>query len=170
MTAIGCWLDIPSPFVADIIGHAGFDFTVVDLEHGPMNVETAATCLMALRGSDTFPIVRVTEGTEGQIKRVLDVGAQGVMVPRVESAAQAEAMASYFRYPPHGRRGSAQSLIRASGYGFRAAEYTERFSETHLLALQIESADGLATCQSIAAVDGVGMLFFGPADLSLIHI
>jgi 2-keto-3-deoxy-L-rhamnonate aldolase RhmA len=86
------------------------------------------------------------------------------MVPRVETALQAEAMVAYFRYPPRGIRGSAQSVIRGASYGLDADGYMERFVETHLLALQIESVDGFAAREAIAATDGVGMLFFGPAD------
>lgn len=164
MTAYGCWLDLPSPFVAEIIGLLGFDFTVIDLEHGPMSLETAALCLMALRGAQTLPILRVAEGTEGQIKRALDAGARGIMVPCVESAKQAEAMVQYFRYPPRGRRGSAQSVIRAADYGLSASEYTQAFPRSHLLAVQIESTNGLAARAEIAATDGINMLFFGPAD------
>lgn len=164
MTNFGCWFDIPSPFIAEMIGVAGYDFCVIDLEHGPMSLETATLSLMALEAAPTMPIVRVTEGTEGQIKRALDAGAKGVMVPRVETPMQAEAMVEFFRYPPRGIRGSAQSVIRASGYGLNAQAYTESFAEQHLLALQIESVAGFAAREAIAATDGVGMLFFGPAD------
>ncbi|MBB5514858.1 2-keto-3-deoxy-L-rhamnonate aldolase RhmA [Rubricella aquisinus] len=163
-TKFGCWLDLPSPAVAEIIGLSGFDFTVIDLEHGPMSMETATLCMMALKSTPTMPIIRVTEGTEGQIKRALDSGAAGVMVPRVETAEQAERMVQYFRYPPRGVRGAAQSVIRAAGYGKHAEQYTAEETERHMLALQIESVEGLANAEAIAAIDGVGMLFFGPAD------
>ncbi|MEL7216006.1 MAG: aldolase/citrate lyase family protein [Pseudomonadota bacterium] len=165
MARFGCWLDLPSPLIAEMAGDAGFGFVVIDLEHGPMSLETATLCLIALRAhAATLPIVRVTEGTEGQIKRALDAGARAVMVPRVESPAQAEEMVRFFRYPPRGVRGSAQLVVRATRYSRDAAAYTETFAQTHLLALQIESAVGLEACADIAAVDGVGMLFFGPAD------
>lgn len=161
---LGCWLDLPCPAVAEIIALSGFDFTVIDLEHGPMGMETATLCMMALKGTQCRPILRVTEGTEGQIKRALDAGAQGVMVPRIETAEQAEEMMQYFSYPPRGIRGSAQSVIRAAGYGRGAQTYTKIVKERHFLALQIESATGMENAEAIAQVDGVGMLFFGPAD------
>ena len=165
MAGFGCWLGLPSPLIAEMAGDAGFGFVVIDLEHGPMSLETATLCLIALRAhAATLPIVRVTEGTEGQIKRALDAGARAVMVPRVESRAQAEQIVRFFRYSPLGVRSSAQSVVRATRYGRDAAAYTEAFAQTHLLAVQIESALGVEVCADIASVEGIGMLFFGPAD------
>ncbi|MCK4861738.1 MAG: 2-keto-3-deoxy-L-rhamnonate aldolase, partial [Rhodobacteraceae bacterium] len=88
MPEYGCWLDLPSAQVAEIMSHVGFDFIVVDLEHGPASVETAQVQMMAI-GTRARSIVRVPDGTEAWIKRVLDAGAGGVMVPKVESAEQA---------------------------------------------------------------------------------
>ncbi|MEL6680001.1 MAG: aldolase/citrate lyase family protein, partial [Pseudomonadota bacterium] len=162
---LGCWIDLPSPHVAEIIGGAGFDFAVIDLEHGPMSVETASLCMMALRGTGTRAWVRVPEASEAAIKRALDAGAAGIMVPNVPDAATAERISRWFHYAPLGQRGRAPDIIRASGYG-RDSAYLSGWPGDHQLILQIETPEALEQAEEIAAVPGVSMLFFGPTDFS----
>ena len=165
MPEYGCWLDLPSAQVAEIMAQVGFDFIVVDLEHGPMGIETAQVQLMAI-GAGACAIVRVPEGTEAWVKRVLDAGADGVMVPNVESAAQAAEIVSWSYYAPKGQRGDARRVVRASGWGRDSDVYKARWNEDGFVAVQIESVAGLENIEAIAAVEGVTQLFFGPSDYS----
>lgn len=162
---IGCWLELPSPEVAEIAAGTGFDFAIVDLEHGPIGVETASRMLMALAGSATEAFVRVPEASESWIKRSLDAGAAAVIVPRVEDAATAARLAGFATYGPEGRRGEGASIARAARWG-RDRGYRERWRGRGGLILQIESPEGLAAAPAIAAVPGVTQLFFGPSDFS----
>ncbi|RED11237.1 HpcH/HpaI aldolase family protein [Pontivivens insulae] len=162
----GCWLDLPSAAVAEVLAHAGFDWLLIDMEHGPIGIETVMHCLMALKGTDTRGIVRVAEGTEAAIKRALDTGADGVMVPNVRSVDEARDLARFFHYAPHGTRGEARSVIRAAKWGRGGAEYARSWPVNHKLILQIETPEGLAAADEIAQVPGVDMLFLGPADFA----
>jgi 2-keto-3-deoxy-L-rhamnonate aldolase RhmA len=161
---IGCWLDLPSPEVAEIVAGAGFDFALVDLEHGAIGIETAQRMLMALAASGTEPVMRVPEASEAWMKRALDMGAAAVMVPRVEDAATAARLAAFATYGPEGRRGEGLAIARASGWGRAALPYRTQWREKGGLILQIESPEGVAAAPAIAATPGVTELFFGPSD------
>ena len=165
MPEYGCWLDLPSPQVAEIMSHVGFDFIVVDLEHGPTSVETAQVQMMAI-GTRARSIVRVPEGTEAWIKRVLDAGAGGVMVPKVESAEQAAEVVSCAYYAPKGQRGDARKVVRASRWGRDSEAYKTQWNAGGFVSVQIESVAGLENIEAIASVEGVTQLFFGPSDYS----
>lgn len=161
---IGCWLELPSPEVAEIAAGAGFDFAIVDLEHGIIGIETAQRMLMALASSRTVPWVRVPDPSEGWVKRALDAGAATVMVPRVDDLDTARRLAAYATYGPEGRRGVGVAVARAAGWGREAGPYLARWRATGGLALQIESPAGLAIAAEMAAIPGVTNLFFGPSD------
>ncbi len=163
---IGCWLDLPSPEIAEIAGAAGYDFAIVDLEHGAIGIETAGRMIGILTASATLPFVRVPEPGEGWIKRALDAGAAAVIVPRVEDAATARRLAGFATYGPEGRRGEGLGAVRAGGWGRTAPAYRSQWRERGGLILQIESPEGLAAAAEIAAVPGVTQLFFGPSDFS----
>jgi 4-hydroxy-2-oxoheptanedioate aldolase len=163
---VGFWLSLPSPEVAEIAGGAGFDFVLIDLEHGAIGVETMQRMLMALAVSGTPSVVRVPEGTEAWLKRVLDAGAAAVMVPRVEDAAAAARLAGWAAYGPEGRRGEGLGAGRAAAWGRDIDGYRRRWRERGGLILQIESSAGLEAAAGIAAVPGVTQLFFGPSDFS----
>lgn len=166
MPEYGSWLDLPSVQVAEIVAQTGFDFIVVDLEHGPASVETAQMQMIAMNGTNCRSLVRVPEGTEAWVKRVLDAGANGVMVPKVESAAQAEEIVNWAFYAPKGRRGDARAIVRASGWGRDSAAYKENWNNGGVVSVQIESVIGLERIEEIAAVEGVTQLFYGPSDYS----
>jgi 4-hydroxy-2-oxoheptanedioate aldolase len=163
---IGCWLGLPSPEIAEIVAGAGFDFALIDLEHGQIGVETAQRMLIAFAGSPTAPVIRVPDAAEAWIKRSLDMGAAAVMVPRVEDAAAAARLAAFATYGPDGRRGEGLGGVRAGAWGREAAGYRARWRERGGLVLQIESPQGLAPAAEIAATPGVTQLFFGPSDFS----
>ncbi|MFB6092636.1 MAG: HpcH/HpaI aldolase/citrate lyase family protein [Haloquadratum sp.] len=162
----GCWLSIGHPASAELLAGVGFDFAVLDGEHTEMTLEALATVVRAVEaaGTDTVPIVRVASNDPTEVKRVLDLGPAGVMVPAVETAGEAERAVDACTYRPQGRRGVAG--YRAADYGASLEEYVESASEEVLTIVQVESARGVENVEEIAAVDGVDALFIGPVDLS----
>ncbi|MDH3666067.1 MAG: aldolase/citrate lyase family protein [Paracoccaceae bacterium] len=164
-TARCIWLDIPSAMTAEIAGQAGAELCVVDAEHGQIGPETIVQMLRALELSGTPGIVRVGDATPGPIKHALDGGAAGVIVPYVESVAEAQTAIDAFYLPPLGRRGTATIVTRAGGFGADPG-YGPRWNSTGLLALMIETGRGLAAAPDIAALEGTDILFFGPYDFA----
>ncbi|HQW30036.1 MAG TPA: aldolase/citrate lyase family protein [Verrucomicrobiales bacterium] len=155
---IGTWLSIGSPVIAELAALAGFDWVLFDLEHGCESEAALPNQLLALRGTSTRSIVRVGAPYPDLIARVLDWGADGIMVPHVESADVAEAIVSAATYPPRGRRGYSRT-VRAYDYGLRLPEADP------LIMVQIETVEGIRHVTKIAGVEGVKVLFVGPADL-----
>lgn len=161
----GTWVSLASPAAAELVAGLGFEFIVVDTEHAPLSTETVAALARAVdAGGDASLVVRVADNDPVRIKRVLDVGADGVMAPQVNSVAEAEALVEAVRYPPEGVRGVAAS--RASDYGRTLEEYFGTANEDVALLPQIETGRAVESAREIAAVDGVDALFLGPADLS----
>nr|CAD1821478.1 unnamed protein product [Ananas comosus var. bracteatus] len=164
-TLYGLFLLSSSPTLAEIAGLAGYDYVVVDLEHGPGAVGDALPCLRALAAARTPALVRLPEPSAAWAKKVLDLGPQGIMFPMVDSPRAAELAVSYCRFPPRGVRGSAHTVVRASAYGLDDA-YLARCEDELLIAVQVESAPAVDAIESIAAVDGVDVVQIGPRDLS----
>ena len=161
----GTFLNLASPLSARMAAQLGFDWLLIDLEHGACTEETLPSLLLAVEGTACAPIVRVVSNNQDSIKRALDFGAVGVMVPYVSTAEQAKAAVSFTRYPPAGCRGVASSTI-ATGFGMRTDEYHQSAATDVLTIVQIETREGVENADSIAAVDGVDVLFVGPLDLS----
>ena len=159
-TSIGTWLSIGSPVVAEMAALSGFDWVLLDLEHGSASEAAIPDQLRALRGSRTKGIVRVGAPHADLIARVLDWGADGIMVPHVNSVTEAEAVVRAAHYPPRGRRGFSRT-VRAHDYGLRSPESTP----APVLMAQIETLDAVVASAGIAGVDGIDVLFVGPADL-----
>jgi 4-hydroxy-2-oxoheptanedioate aldolase len=162
----GTWLNLGSSMTAEIVANAGFDWVVVDLEHGAGGHDMCLHQLQAIAGAPTAPIVRVAWNEAPRVKRVLDLGASGVVVPYVTTAGEAEQAVAAMRYPPHGVRGAA-SLTRAADFGASIDDYLSTASHKLLTVVQIETPGTLDVVDDIAAVDGVDVLFIGPLDLSL---
>lgn len=164
--AVGNWVSIADPAVAEVSAELGFDFVTVDVEHTTASLSGVESMARAVDagGGQTETLVRLPENDPVWVKRVLDIGVGGVMVPMVDSAAEAEAFVESTRYPPEGVRGVAAG--RAARYGLDFPESVETANEEHLTVAQIESEAGLADVEAIAAVDGLDALFVGPADLS----
>jgi 4-hydroxy-2-oxoheptanedioate aldolase len=162
--AVGYWLTLPSPSVAEIMGSVPLDWLLVDLEHSPIGWETFEDMLRALRGTDVVPLVRVPSGEAPVLKRALDRGPWGVVVPLVSTAEEARQVVAACRYPPEGIRGVAGT--RASGYGATLPEYYARWNREVLIACQVETVQAVERVEEIAAVEGVDVLFVGPNDLS----
>lgn len=161
-TCLGTWLSIGSPVVAELAALSGFDWLLFDLEHGNQSDAGLLANLQAIRGTAAQPIVRVGAPHPDLILRALDWGAAGIMAPHIESAAQARACLQAMHYPPRGRRGLSRSA-RAFDYGLRPPSEVA----APLFFAQIESRAGIDQVEGIAAVDGVDVLFVGPADLAL---
>lgn len=161
----GTFVNLGSPITAEIVGDAGYDWALLDLEHGSGDEQTTLAQMQALEHTAATPLVRIEMSSRPRVHRVLDFGAGGVMVPRVESADAAREAVSFMRYPPAGVRGVAL-LNRAAGFGGRVREYMEAAQTQLLTVVQIESPTAVASAEAIAAVDGVDVLFVGPADLS----
>src|SRR5574341_586816 len=161
----GSWLHLCSVISAEIMSRAGFDWLLIDMEHGHGDYQMLLGQLQAIEGCPVIPIVRVQWNDPAVVKRVLDLGAYGVMVPWVGSRAEAEAAVRATKYPPEGVRGIAGSH-RASGYGRHAAEYWKRANEEILVVVQIETRGALAEIGEIVRVPGIDVVFVGPADLS----
>lgn len=162
----GCWLHLDSPIAAEILALAGFDSFVIDHEHGPGELIGAVRLIQAMSATPASPIMRVPWNDPVMLKRALDIGVEGVMIPSVNSAAEAKAAVAACRYPPRGKRGAAYGLTRAADYGLSSKAYVETAHENLLIICQIETRDAVAAAADIAAVDGVDMLFIGPFDLS----
>lgn len=161
---IGLWSHLSSPISAEILGQCGFDWMVLDMEHSPNELDTILAQLQALQTSPTMPVIRPPWNDMVTFKRLLDIGAQTLIVPYIQNAEEARQGVAYTRYPPHGVRGYA-GAPRASGYG-RIKDYAKRCSEEICLLLQIETLEGLKHIEAIASIEGVDGIFIGPGDLS----
>jgi 4-hydroxy-2-oxoheptanedioate aldolase len=161
----GCWLNLGSPLTAEIVAMAGFDWVLIDLEHGAGNEKDALSQLQAIEHSGAAGFVRVESVEKQRILKVLDFGAEGVMCPHINNAEEAGLFVDGLRYPPDGSRGIAK-MIRASGYGNSSTAYMNTANESIVGIAQIESAEALNNLDAIAGVDGIDVLFIGPSDLT----
>jgi 4-hydroxy-2-oxoheptanedioate aldolase len=168
---IGVWSTIPSPFVSELIGGAGYDWVLLDTEHTPTDVPLMLSQLQAVAAAQPAPgslpthaVVRPAWNDPVLIKRYLDIGAQTLLLPFVQNAQEAEAAVRAIRYAPQGIRGMGGST-RASNFG-RTTDYAARAAEELCLLVQVETAEALAQIEAIAAIDGIDGIFIGPADLS----
>ncbi|QDK78654.1 2-dehydro-3-deoxyglucarate aldolase [Spirosoma sp. KCTC 42546] len=165
-TLNGCWLNLGSSLTAELVGQAGFDWVLIDLEHGAGSEKDVLYQLQALEHTTAGAIVRVESAESQRIHRVLDMGAEGVMCPKISSPEEAQKVVNGLHYPPHGNRGVAK-MVRATGFAQNFAQYYEDARETILGIVQIETVAVLDHLDAVAAIDGVDVLFIGPADLSM---
>ncbi len=161
---VGLWSSLCSPIVAEILAGAGFDWIVIDGEHGPNDIQSLLAQLQAMRGGTAEPVFRVPWNDAVIIKRALDVGARSLLIPFVQSAAEARAAVAATRYPPLGIRG-VSIAPRANDYG-RIREYHHNAHLDTCVLVQLESRAALKEIEAIAAVEGVDGLFIGPSDLA----
>jgi 4-hydroxy-2-oxoheptanedioate aldolase len=164
-TQLGLWVGLADPCCAEICAGAGFDWLLLDAEHAPNDVRTLLAQLQAVAPYRTHPIVRAPHADPALIKQLLDIGAQTLLVPLVDTAAQAQALVRAMRYPPQGIRGVGSALARASRWN-RISGYLERADEEMCLLVQAETAQALRNLDAMARVDGVDGVFIGPADLA----
>jgi 4-hydroxy-2-oxoheptanedioate aldolase len=162
---IGFWLGLTDPSCAEVCAGAGFDWLLIDGEHAPNDVRSILAQLQAVAPYPVHPIVRPVIGDVPLIKQLLDIGAQTLLVPMVESAEQARRLVAAMRYPPTGIRGVGAALARASQWN-RVTNYLHEADDQMCLLVQVETRLGLENLDAIAAVEGVDGVFIGPSDLS----
>ena len=162
---IGFWCALAHPAAAEICAGAGFDWLLLDGEHAPNDIPLLLAQLQAIGHGGTHPVVRPPVGESWLLKQLLDLGAQTILVPMVESAAQARVLARAMRYPPDGVRGIGAALARASNYN-RRADYLRTANDQVCLLVQVESRAGIAALDEIVLTEGVDGVFIGPADLA----
>ena len=163
---IGCWVNIFDPVVGELVGYCGYDYAMIDMEHSPTGIDQALTMIRAVQSGGARALVRVPDKQARWVGRLMDMGADGVMVPMVNSAQEAQVLADACIYAPEGTRGMAASIVRATGYGASTEHYLENYRDNFTLLLQIETAEAVDAADEIAAVDGVDCIFIGPFDLS----
>jgi 4-hydroxy-2-oxoheptanedioate aldolase len=161
---MGLWMNLVSPIAAEALSGTGFDWLLIDGEHGPNDIPTILAQVQAI-GSRTSVVVRPPVGEVRMIKQLLDLGVQTILVPMIESADHAAQMVKAMHYPPVGMRGVGATIARASDYG-RITDYITTANDQTCLILQIESRAGLAALPEILKLDGVDGVFIGPADLA----
>jgi 4-hydroxy-2-oxoheptanedioate aldolase len=162
----GTWLNLGSSLTAEMAGRAGFDWVLIDLEHGAADHESLVHQLQAIDATNAASIVRIAWNEAPRFKRTLDLGPSGIMVPYVNTAEEARQAAAAMRYPPQGVRGAAR-FNRAAGFGQDFDTYFVEANANLLTIVQIETVEAVAQAEAIAAVDGVDVLFIGPLDLSV---
>jgi len=161
---IGLWCTLPGGYVAEAVADAGFDWLLFDTEHSPTDPLSILPQLQAVAPYDVAPVVRPAANDQVLIKRILDLGAQTLLIPYVQNADEARAAVRAMRYPPDGIRGVA-GMTRATRFG-RIAGYHKIAADELCLLVQIETQEALGQLEKIAAVDGVDGIFIGPADLA----
>lgn len=162
---IGLWLSMADPYLAEVSATAGFDWLLIDCEHAPNDVRTTLAALQAVESHRSHPVVRLVAGETSLIKQMLDIGAQTLLVPMVDTTEQARMLARATRYPPLGIRGVGSAVGRASRWSARTDYLDVADSEVCLL-VQAETVTALDNLEAICAVDGVDGVFIGPADLA----
>ncbi|EXU67626.1 2,4-dihydroxyhept-2-ene-1,7-dioic acid aldolase [Streptomyces sp. PRh5] len=166
-TPLGTWLKIASGEPVEIMAYAGFDFVVIDLEHAPLDLQTAYRLINSAAALGTVPLVRVPDTTASTIQKILDAGAMGILVPHVDTVEEAAAVGRACRFPPHGVRG-AGSTSRAGAWGLRpGADYLAIGNDDVLCIPQLESVEAIKAAPRILALDSVDAVFVGAADLSM---
>ena len=161
---IGSWITFSDPAIAEIMAKSGFDWLVVDMEHSALSMNQAQEIIRIINLCNVIPLVRVMENNPNLIKRFMDMGAHGVIVPRVNSKSDAEKAVNAVKYPPIGTRGV--GLSRAQNYSLDLESYRKWNQKNSIVIVQIEHIKGVENLQSIIDVDGVDGLIVGPYDLS----
>lgn len=163
---IGCFVGFPSAEVVEICGYSGYDFVMIDAEHGPISPHDAYHMVLAAEVSGTTPLIRVPRNEPSYVLRYMDIGAAGVMVPQINNADEARAVVEAVKYHPLGHRGLAQP--RATGYGIGATltDYAKVANDETLVIVQFENIAGLEQVPEVIKVPGVDVLLIGPSDLA----
>ena len=161
---IGSWITLGHTSIAEIMANAGFEWLVVDMEHSVITLDIAQQLIQVIEGCGVTPLVRVGENNPNIIKRVMDAGARGVIVPMVNSQADAAAAVKAVKYPPVGTRGV--GLARAQGYGDKFDEYAATVNEESIVIAQIEHIDAVNNLEPILSTEGIDGCIIGPYDLS----
>lgn len=160
----GCWVTLAHPLIPEILAPAGFDWLLVDMEHSSIDFSSLLPVIISIENNGMVPLVRVSENNPNMIKRVMDAGAYGVIVPNVNTPEEAKAAVSAVKYPPTGTRGV--GLYRAQGYGRKFEEYKKWLDKESIVIIQIEHIDAVNNIDDIFSVEGLDAFLIGPYDLS----
>lgn len=161
---LGSWITIGHPIIAEIMARQGFEWLTIDMEHSAITLDITQQLIQVIEGCGVIPLVRVGENNYSLIKRVMDAGAHGVIVPMINSKQDAETAVNAVKYPPNGMRGV--GLARAQGYGFNFEEYKKKIDKELIVIAQIEHIDAIRNLESILSVRGIDGTIIGPYDLS----
>lgn len=161
---LGLWISLSSPFAAEVTAPAGYDWALIDMEHTPNDYFSTLGQMQAFAPTRTTTIVRPEWNDPVVVKRLLDLGARGLLFPMINSVKEAEAAVAATRYPPHGIRGFS-GATRANSFG-RMPDYLTRVEDETAVLLQLETRQAIEQAEAIADVDGVDGIFFGPADIA----
>jgi len=161
---IGSWITLAHPGIAEIMASSGFDWLAIDLEHSTITIKEAEELIRVISLSNVTPLVRLTSNNEDQIKRVMDAGANGVIVPMIKTVDDVMRVVDAIKYPPQGKRGV--GLARAQGYGARFDEYLDWQKDNSVIIIQIEHIDAVNNLEALLAIDEVDGFIIGPYDLS----
>ena len=161
---IGSWLTIPNQAIIEILGTAGFEWLTIDMEHSPISIETILNLIGHIQGNGMQALVRVSKNEEVPIKRVLDAGADGVIVPMIKNREEAERAVGFVKYPPIGNRGV--GLNRAQKYGTAFDTYQDWVKNKAVVIAQIEHIEAVTNLEEILSVEGIDGIIVGPYDLS----
>jgi len=163
---LGPFMKLSDPAVVEIFGHAGFDFVIIDLEHGPLSIETAQNMVRAAEIADITPIIRVSENDPAQISRALDIGAQGVQIPHITTSTEANTAIKAAKFSPLGERGVCRFVRAASYSAMDRNDYFSSANDNTLVIAMIEGTEGIQNIDEILATPGIDVIFIGPYDLS----
>jgi 2-keto-3-deoxy-L-rhamnonate aldolase RhmA len=161
----GMWIRLSDPTVCDMIGDVGFDWVIIDAEHSALDLQTLQALFIALEGSSTLPLVRVPGNDHVYIKRVLDAGAVGVLVPQIKTLGDAKQAVAACKYPPQGVRGAGPR--RPSRYGRLSERYFATANEQTIVLIMLETIDAVRNIDAILSVEGLDGLIVGPRDLAM---
>ncbi len=160
----GCWVTLNNPLIPEILAPAGFDWLCIDMEHSSIEIGDLPALIISIEANNMAPLVRVGENNSNLIKRVMDAGAYGVIVPNVNNPEEAQAAVNNIKYPPEGTRGV--GLYRAQRYGVRFEEYKQWLRKESVVIIQIEHINAVRDIDSIFSVKGLDAFIIGPYDLS----
>ncbi len=162
----GVFCNFYSPAIVELIGHTGFDFVLIDAEHGPTGVESCEHMVRAAESAGIAAFVRIAMNIRQNILRYLDAGSLGIQLPMINTGTEARAAVQAVKYPPQGRRGLAS--VRAAEFGLKTllGDYARKANEETLVAVQIETVEAVNNLADILAVEGIDVFFVGPNDLS----
>ena len=163
---LGCWTSLDNEITSELLALTGFDFLLIDHEHGYGDARGITRQMQSLKGTECSALVRMPKNDEVYVKKTLDAGVNCLMFPAVNNRKEAENIVEMSRYAPSGYRGMAPGMIRATNYGMNIKNYFENIEKNLLIVCQIETAEGVSNIEEIGKVDGVDMLFVGPMDLS----
>ena len=163
---LGCWTSLDNEITSELLALVGFDFLLIDHEHGYGDPRGITRQLQSLKETKCSALVRMPKDDEVYVKKTLDAGVNSIMFPAVKNKKEAKNIVEMCRYAPKGYRGVAPGMIRATDYGLNIQNYFENIEKNLLIVCQIENEEGVSNIQDIADVEGVDMLFIGPMDLS----